>query len=76
MVGGVALQAVIGYVQYFLHLPAGLVWVHVAGSVLLWILAVKLYLSTRTRLAAPEAPGSLLDLQNGASAGSSVMPGR
>jgi cytochrome c oxidase assembly protein subunit 15 len=64
MVGGVALQAVIGYTQYFLHLPAGLVWVHVAGSVLLWILAVKLYLSTRTRLAAPEPPSAQLDAGN------------
>jgi cytochrome c oxidase assembly protein subunit 15 len=82
MVGGVALQAIIGYTQYFLHLPAGLVWVHVAGSVLLWILSVKLYLSTRTRLEAPEAPDApkaleaLPDLQNGASAASGVMPGR
>jgi len=49
MVGGVALQAVIGYTQYFLHLPAGLVWVHVTGSVLLWICALNLYLSTRER---------------------------
>ena len=37
------------------HEPAGLVWVHVAGSVLLWICALKLYLCTRERLpAAPE----------------------
>jgi heme a synthase len=64
MVGGVALQAVIGYTQYFLHLPAGLVWVHVAGAVLLWILAVKLYLSTRTRLAAPEPQSAPLDAGN------------
>jgi cytochrome c oxidase assembly protein subunit 15 len=83
MVGGVALQAVIGYTQYFLHLPTGLVWVHVAGSVLLWILAVQLYLSTRTRLEAPEALPGLQDgglqdgnRQNGASAASNVMPGR
>ncbi|HEX4831367.1 MAG TPA: COX15/CtaA family protein [Trebonia sp.] len=53
MVGGVALQAVIGYTQYFLHLPAGLVWVHVGGSVLLWVLVLKLYLSTRERLDVP-----------------------
>ena len=53
VVGGVILQAVIGYTQYFLHLPAGLVWVHTAGAVLLWILVLRLYLSTRERL-----PGS------------------
>ncbi len=50
VVGGVILQAAIGYTQYFLHLPAGLVWVHVAGAVLLWILVLRLYLSTRERL--------------------------
>jgi cytochrome c oxidase assembly protein subunit 15 len=55
VVGGVILQAVIGYTQYFLHLPAGLVWVHVAGAVLLWILVLRLYLSTRERLPAPAA---------------------
>jgi cytochrome c oxidase assembly protein subunit 15 len=49
MLGGVLAQAAIGYAQYFTHEPAGLVWVHVAGSVLLWICALKLYLSTRER---------------------------
>jgi cytochrome c oxidase assembly protein subunit 15 len=57
MLGGVIAQAAIGYAQYFSHEPAGLVWVHVAGSVLLWICALKLSLSTRERLpAAPVAP--------------------
>jgi cytochrome c oxidase assembly protein subunit 15 len=55
VVGGVVLQAVIGYTQYFLHEPAGLVWLHVAGSVLLWILVLELYLSTRERMPAPVA---------------------
>ncbi len=55
MLGGVIAQAAIGYAQYFSHEPAGLVWVHVTGSVLLWIGALKLCLSTRERLpAAPE----------------------
>jgi cytochrome c oxidase assembly protein subunit 15 len=52
-------QGAIGYVQYFNHLPAGLVWVHVASSVVLWILVLELYLSTRVRVPlddrAPEA---------------------
>jgi cytochrome c oxidase assembly protein subunit 15 len=55
VVGGVILQAIIGYTQYFLHLPAGLVWIHVAGAVLLWIAVLRLYLSTRERLATPAA---------------------
>ena len=43
---GLGLQGIIGYVQYFNHLPAGLVWVHVALSVLIWIYVLQLYLST------------------------------
>jgi len=54
---GLALQGVIGYVQYFNHLPAGLVWVHVASSVVVWILVLRLFLSTTT----PGTP-SLLSL--------------
>jgi cytochrome c oxidase assembly protein subunit 15 len=56
MLGGVLAQAIIGYAQYFSHEPAGLVWVHVAGSVLLWICALKLYLSTRERLPVATQP--------------------
>ncbi len=44
---GLGVQAAIGYAQYFSHLPAGLVWVHVATSVVLWIFVLRLYLSTR-----------------------------
>jgi len=47
---GLGLQGVIGYVQYFNHLPAGLVWVHVATAVVLWIFVLELYLSTGTSL--------------------------
>ena len=39
----------IGYIQYFTHLPAGLVWVHVTGSVLVWIAVLRLFLSMRDR---------------------------
>jgi heme a synthase len=60
---GLGLQGVIGYVQYFNHLPAGLVWVHVSEAVLIWIFVLQLFLSTtpngRTAesiaLASPEA---------------------
>jgi cytochrome c oxidase assembly protein subunit 15 len=43
---GLGLQGVIGYAQYFSHLPAGLVWVHVSLAVLIWIFVLQLFLST------------------------------
>jgi heme a synthase len=43
---GFGIQGVIGYVQYFNHLPAGLVWVHVSSSVVVWIFVLQLFLST------------------------------
>jgi heme a synthase len=59
---GLGAQGVIGYVQYFNHLPAGLVWVHASTSVLLWIWVLRLYLSTRERMPLPveaaEAPAA------------------
>lgn len=55
VLGGLALQGVIGYVQYFSHLPAGLVWVHVSSSVVLWIFVLRMFLSTGTGL--PRSPG-------------------
>jgi cytochrome c oxidase assembly protein subunit 15 len=45
----IGLQGVIGYAQYFSGLPAGLVWVHVAGSVAIWITALLLPYSLRDR---------------------------
>ena len=49
MIAALGLQGVIGYVQYFTHLPAGLVWVHVTGSVLVWIAVLRLFLFMRDR---------------------------
>ena len=49
LLGLVGLQGVIGYAQYFSGLPAGLVWVHVSGSVLIWIAALRLMFATRDR---------------------------
>jgi heme a synthase len=40
-------QGVVGYIQYFTHLPAGLVWVHVTGSVLVWIAVLRLFFTVR-----------------------------
>ena len=45
----IGVQGVIGYVQYFLRLPAGLVGVHVTGSVLVWIAALQVFFALRDR---------------------------
>ena len=45
-------QAVIGFVQYFTHLPELLVGVHLLGAALVWVAILRLHLSLRTR---PEA---------------------
>ncbi len=54
VLAGLAFQGIVGYVQYFNHLPAGLVWVHVASSVTVWIFVLQLFLST-SPWAAPAA---------------------
>jgi cytochrome c oxidase assembly protein subunit 15 len=53
----IGLQGVIGYIQYFTGLPAGLVWVHVCGSTLIWILALRLMFALRDRGALAAGPG-------------------
>jgi cytochrome c oxidase assembly protein subunit 15 len=40
---GLFVQGMLGYVQYFNHLPAGLVWVHVTTAVMLWIAVLWLF---------------------------------
>ncbi len=55
MLAALGLQGVIGYVQYFTHLPAGLVWVHVTGSVLVWIAVLRLFFAVRERSPRPAA---------------------
>src|SRR5580692_4435709 len=50
---GLGVQGVIGYVQYFNHLPAGLVCVHVSSAVILWVFVLQLCLSTGTGLRRP-----------------------
>ena len=60
----IGLQGLIGYIQYFSGLPAGLVWVHVCGSTLIWIAALYLMFALRDRGAVvpgtgePETPGT------------------
>lgn len=47
-----ALQAAIGYIQYFSDVPALLVGLHVAGATLLWAMTVRLLLATHRSVAA------------------------
>ena len=49
LLGLIGLQGVVGYTQYFTHLPAGLVWFHVAGSMAIWITALLLPYALRDR---------------------------
>jgi heme A synthase len=49
LLGLIGLQGVVGYTQYFTGLPAGLVWVHVSGSVAIWITALLLPYELRDR---------------------------
>jgi cytochrome c oxidase assembly protein subunit 15 len=50
VLGLIAAQGAIGYAQYFSGLPAGLVWVHVADSALIFIAVIRLNYSLRDRL--------------------------
>jgi heme a synthase len=49
MIAALGIQGSLGYIQYFTHLPAGLVWIHVTGSMLVWIAVLRLFLATRDR---------------------------
>jgi heme A synthase len=49
VLGLIALQGAIGYAQYFSGLPAGLVWVHVANTALIWIAILQLTFAIRDR---------------------------
>ncbi|MGH3301076.1 MAG: COX15/CtaA family protein [Streptosporangiaceae bacterium] len=61
LAGLIAAQGAIGYAQYFSGLPAGLVWVHVTGSVTVWVAALFLPYTLRDRsAAAPDRTTELL----------------
>lgn len=53
-----AIQGAIGYVQYFLHLPAALVALHMLGTALFTASIANLWWLTRTATAAPVAHNS------------------
>ena len=40
-------QGVIGYIQYFTHVPAGLVVLHMLGACLVWIVALRVLLTVQ-----------------------------
>ncbi|MFF8904424.1 COX15/CtaA family protein [Streptomyces olivaceoviridis] len=59
-------QGVIGYVQYFTHLPEVLVALHMLGSCLIWIAALRVLLSLRERPeAALDLPGPAAEVPVG-----------
>jgi len=60
VLGLIGLQGAIGYAQYFSGLPAGLVWVHVANTALIWIAIIRLAYALRDRgqVEAPEPADS------------------
>jgi cytochrome c oxidase assembly protein subunit 15 len=49
LLGLLAVQGSVGYTQYFTGLPAGLVWVHVTGAILIWITALRLLFALRDK---------------------------
>nr|WP_244994115.1 COX15/CtaA family protein [Actinomadura coerulea] len=51
----IVLQGAVGYVQYFLGVPAGLVLLHMLGAVLMWLAAFRLFFALRDRGHAPAA---------------------
>jgi cytochrome c oxidase assembly protein subunit 15 len=50
LLGVVLAQGVIGYTQYFLHVPAFLVGLHMLGACLVWIAALRVLLVAEPRL--------------------------
>src|SRR3954469_3766149 len=46
LIGLIVAQAAIGFTQYALHLPAGLVEVHILGATLFWLAAIRMQLAT------------------------------
>ena len=60
--GVLVLQAAVGYTQYFTHLPAALVEVHVLGATALVLGAVRFHLALTDHAAEPSGPGSADDV--------------
>jgi heme A synthase len=71
----IGVQGAVGYTQYFTGLPAGLVWVHVAGSVTIWIAALRLLFSLRDRGVAARPAEPTAQAQEAAPAGQATPAG-
>jgi heme A synthase len=59
LLGVLAAQGTIGYVQYFTGLPPALVGIHVLGAVLVWITALLLFFALRDRGSITDATGAV-----------------
>jgi cytochrome c oxidase assembly protein subunit 15 len=69
-------QGVVGFVQYFTHLPALAVGLHMLGACLVWVAALSVLEATRDRAATPKAPaGSEAPVGSDAPAGSEAVTG-
>ncbi|WP_338013691.1 COX15/CtaA family protein [Pseudofrankia asymbiotica] len=57
-------QAAVGFTQYFLGIPAGLVALHVTGATLMWIAALRLWLALpdRPSLITPALASAVVDV--------------
>ena len=71
----IAAQGAVGYAQYFSGLPAGLVWVHVTGSVLIWTTALRLLFALRDRGTVPSAGAAAAGPAASAAAGAGTAAG-
>jgi cytochrome c oxidase assembly protein subunit 15 len=58
LAAAVGVQVAIGYTQYFLDLPSGLVEVHIAGATALWCAAIWLQLGFTAPVVAIPAPAT------------------
>jgi cytochrome c oxidase assembly protein subunit 15 len=59
-----AAQGVIGFVQYFTHLPVALVGLHMAGATVVWVAALRLLTAVRAREPRPPAAVTPAELAN------------
>lgn len=57
-------QGVIGYVQYFLAVPAALVLLHVLGAALVWVCSLRVVFLMRSRGPAPTPAPEPVELQH------------
>jgi cytochrome c oxidase assembly protein subunit 15 len=56
LVGAMVVQGTIGYVQYFTGVPAGLVGLHVLGSVVVWAAVLRFHLGLTEPLVGSDPP--------------------